>query len=194
MLIGLTGGIGSGKSTVADLFGELGAVVIKADDLAREVIAEGGRAHAAVLAHFGTDIVDVAGKIDRQKLAELVFNNPEELRTLEQITHPAVQAELRARLDSQPDDAIVIYEIPLLIEKNLFNKFDKTIAVLADLDLRKSRAINRGVLEADFLARVENQTDDETREKSVDFVIRNNGELGELRSQVKDIFEKLNHG
>ena len=118
MLIGLTGGIGSGKSTVADLFGELGAVVIKADDLAREVVAKGGRAHAAVLAHFGTEIVGTTGEVDRAKLAAIVFNDPEELKVLENLTHPAVQAELKARLDSQPDDAIVIYEIPLLIEKN----------------------------------------------------------------------------
>lgn len=194
MLVGLTGGIGSGKSTVADLFGELGAVVIKADDLAREVIAEGGRAHAAVLAHFGPDIVGTDGQIDRTKLAELVFNDPEELKVLENITHPAVQAELRARLDSQPDDAIVIYEIPVLIEKNLFDKFDQTIAVIADIDLRKERVIQRGISADDFKARVANQTTDETRRSSVDYVITNNGEVNDLKQQVKDIYVKLSHG
>lgn len=194
MLIGLTGGIGSGKSTVAQFFADLGAVVIKADDLAREVVAEGGRAHAAVLAHFGSEIIGFDGKVDRAKLAQIVFNDPEELKTLEHITHPAVQAELRARLDSQPDDAIIVYEIPLLIEKNLFEKFDKTIAVISDLSLREARAIDRGVSAEDFAARVANQTTDVEREKLTDFTIYNNGDLKDLKQEVAKVFAELTDG
>ena len=191
MLVALTGGIASGKSTVAQLFKEHGAVVIKADDLAKEVVDVGGRAHAAVLADFGPQIINQQGEIDRSKLAQIVFNNPQELKTLEQITHPAVQAELADRIASWPKDSVVIYEVPLLIEKNLFSKFDKSIAVIADLDLRKERAIARGVMDTDFDARVENQTTDELREQLVDYTILNNGSLSQLAKQVDDIWAKL---
>lgn len=191
MLVALTGGIASGKSTVAQLFSEHGAIVIKADDLAKEVVDAGGRAHAAVLAHFGPEIVNPQGAIDRSKLARIVFNNPQELKTLEQITHPAVQAELADRIAALPKDSVVIYEVPLLIEKNLFGKFDKSIAVIADLGLRKERAIARGVMDTDFDARVENQTTDELREQLVDHTIYNNGSLSQLAKQVDDIWAKL---
>jgi dephospho-CoA kinase len=191
VLVALTGGIASGKSTVAQLFREHGAVVIKADDLAKEVVDAGGRAHSAVLAHFGPQIINPQGQIDRSKLAQIVFNNPEELKTLEQITHPAVQLELADRISVLPKDSIVIYEIPLLIEKNLFSKFDKSIAVIADLDLRKERAIARGVMDTDFDSRVENQTTDELREQLVDYMIYNNGSLSQLAKQVDDIWTKL---
>lgn len=191
MLVALTGGIASGKSTVADLFAVRGAVVIKADDLAKEVVDVGGRAHAAVLAHFGPDIISPQGVIDRSKLAQIVFSNPSELKTLEQITHPAVQAELADRLAKLPKESIVIYEVPLLIEKNLFGKFDKSIAVIADLDLRKERAIARGVMDTDFDARVDNQTTDELREELVDYTIYNNGTLSQLAKQVDDIWATL---
>ena len=187
----LTGGIASGKSTVANLFAKKGAVVIKADDLARQVVEVGGSAHAAVLAHFGPSIIDADGKIDRTKLAQVVFNNPQELKTLEQITHPAVQAELAKRISQLGSDAIVIYELPLLIEKDLFNKFDKSIAVIADLELRKERAIARGVMDTDFDARVETQTTDELREQLVDITIYNNGTLSQLAEQVDSAWLKL---
>ena len=191
MLVALTGGIASGKSTVAKLFADHGALVIKADDLAREVVETGGRAHAAVLAHFGPGIINPQGEIDRSKLAQIVFNNPQELKTLEQITHPAVQSELADRIAQLPEAAIVIYEVPLLIEKNLSGKFDKSIAVISDLGLRKERAIARGVMDADFDARVENQTSDELREELVDYTIYNNGTLSQLAKQVDDIWAKL---
>lgn len=191
MLVALTGGIASGKSTVADLFAKKGAIVIKADDLARQVVQVGGRAHAAVLAHFGPSIVDAAGNIDRAKLAQVVFNDSQELKTLEQITHPAVQAELAERVAKLNADAIVIYELPLLIEKDLFAKFDKTIAVIADLKVRKERAIQRGVMDTDFDARVDNQTTDELREKLVDITIYNNGTLSQLAEQVDSAWVKL---
>ena len=191
VLIALTGGIASGKSTVAQMFAELGAVVIRADDLAREVISHGGRAHAAVLAHFGDAIVDPAGQIDRAKLAQIVFSNPEELHILETITHPAVQAELASRLSELSPEQKVIYEIPLLIEKQLFGKFDKSIAVIADLDIRAKRATDRGLSNDDFYARVEAQTTDDQRKELVDFVIYNNSDLAALAQQVREIWGKL---
>lgn len=191
MLVALTGGIASGKSTVAQLFAQHGAVVIRADDLAREVVAKGGRAYDQVVAHFGNQILTADGQVDRTKLAAIVFNEPSELTALEEITHPAVQAQLASRMADIDSRQIVIYEVPLLIEKNLFNKFDKSIAVIADLELRAQRAQDRGLDPADFYARVENQTSDEQRRKSVDIVIENNGDLSQLAQQVDQAWQQL---
>ena len=191
MLVALTGGIASGKSTVADLFAQHGAVVIRADDLAREVVAKGGRAYDEVVAHFGNQILTDDGQVDRAKLAAIVFSDPSELRALEEITHPAVQAQLANQIADQDPNQIVIYEVPLLIEKNLFNKFDKSIAVIADLELRAQRAEERGYDPADFYARVENQTTDEQRRESVDIVIHNNGSLSQLAQQVDQAWQQL---
>ena len=191
MLVALTGGIASGKSTVAQLFAQHGAVVIRADDLAREVVAKGGRAYDQVVAHFGNQILTADGQVDRTKLAAIVFNEPSELTALEEITHPAVQAQLAIRMADIDSRQIVIYEVPLLIEKNLFNKFDKSIAVIADLELRAQRAQERGLDPADFYARVENQTSDEQRRKSVDIVIENNGDLSQLAQQVDRAWQQL---
>lgn len=191
MLVALTGGIASGKTTVAQLFADHGAVVIKADDLARQVVAKGGLAHDAVVQKFGAQILDPVGEVDRQKLAQLVFNNPDQLRALEEITHPAVQAQLAEQIKDLPADQIVIYEVPLLIEKNLFAKFDKSIAVIAELDLRQQRASQRGFSPTDFYARVENQTTDQQRVELVDIVIYNNGTLSQLAQQVDNAWQQL---
>lgn len=191
MLVALTGGIGSGKSTVADLFAKHGAIVIKADELAREVTTRGGRAFDSVLEKFGTSILNSEKEIDRKKLATLVFNDPEQLAELEKITHPAVQAELADRVAKLDPDAIVIYEIPLLIEKGLFAKFDKSISVISDLELRRERTINRGLTSADFDARVKNQTTDEKRIAQTQIVIYNNGSMDELAEQVESAWRQL---
>jgi dephospho-CoA kinase len=191
VLVALTGGIASGKTTVAKLFADHGAVVIKADDLAREVLLPTGRAFNAVKAKFGEEVVNALGEIDRTKLADIVFRDSAKLRILEEITHPAVQAELADRLQNLDSDQIVIYEVPLLIEKNLFAKFDKSIAVIADLELREQRAKERGFSQTDFYARVENQTSDEQRAELVDFVIYNNGSLADLTQQVEQLWAKL---
>lgn len=191
MLVALTGGIASGKTTVAQLFAKKGAVVIKADDLARQVVAKGGRAHNQVVAKFGPQILNADGEINRQFLADLVFANPEQLRILEELTHPAVQAELADQISDLPPTQLVIYEIPLLIEKNLINRFDKSIAVIADLEIRENRAVERGLSPTDFYARVENQTTDEQRMALVDIVIFNNGSLSQLAQQVDEAFAKL---
>ena len=191
VLVALTGGIGSGKSTVADLFAKHGAVVFHADELAREVVANGGSAHTAVVDHFGKKILDASGKLDRSKLAEIVFNDPTELKILELITHPAIQLKLANRIKELPPQTVVIYEIPLLIEKMLFEKFDKSIAVISELELRRSRAINRGISAEDFENRIQFQTNDSEREKLVDIVIYNNGNMTELAKQVDQAWLQL---
>lgn len=191
VLVALTGGIGSGKSTVAELFAKHGAVVIKADDLAREVVSPTGRAFNEVVEHFGKDILDASGQVDRQKLADLVFSDSAKLSELENITHPAVQAELASRMANLDPTKIVIYELPLLIEKDLFNKFDKTIAVISNLGLRRERTVKRGLTETDFDARVRRQTTDENRIALTDLVIYNNGSLADLAQEVDRAWQQL---
>lgn len=191
MLVALTGGIGSGKSTVASLFADHGAIIVKADDLAKEVLTKGSPEFEKVLAEFGNQILASTGEIDRKLLAKIVFSDQEKLEKLEQITHPAVQAKLANIVKENSKESIIIYEIPLLIEKNLFSKFDKSIAVIADLQLREDRAGNRGIAAIDFQARLTNQTSDDLREKSVDLVIYNNGNLAQLAQEVDQAWLKL---
>jgi dephospho-CoA kinase len=144
-----------------------------------------------VVAHFGEKILDASGKLDRSKLAEIVFNDPTELKILELITHPAIQLELANRIKELPPQTVVIYEIPLLIEKMLFEKFDKSIAVISELELRRNRAIDRGLTEEDFENRIRFQTNDSEREKLVDIVIYNNGNMTELAKQVDQAWLQL---
>jgi dephospho-CoA kinase len=191
VLVALTGGIGSGKSTVASLFADHGAIIVKADDLAKEVLTKGSPEFEKVLAEFGNQILASTGEIDRKLLAKIVFSDQEKLEKLEQITHPAVQAKLANIVKENSKESIIIYEIPLLIEKNLFSKFDKSIAVIADLQLREDRAGNRGIAAIDFQARLTNQTSDDLREKSVDLVIYNNGNLAQLAQEVDQAWLKL---
>jgi dephospho-CoA kinase len=119
LIVGLTGGIGSGKSTVSAMLADRGAVVIDVDSLGREVIAPGGRAEAAVLAAFGPDIADDVGGIDRAALARAVFGRPDMLAQLTAISHPAINAELATQLDSLPADAVVVLDMAILVESNL---------------------------------------------------------------------------
>ena len=191
MLVALTGGIGSGKSTVASMFAEHGAIIVKADDLAKEVLTKGSPQFDLVLAEFGEQILTSTAEIDRSLLAKIVFNDQEKLNKLEQITHPAVQAKLANIVKENSEDSVIIYEIPLLIEKNLISRFDKSIAVIANQQLREDRAGNRGISPTDFQSRLAKQTSDELREKAVDLVIYNNGNLAELAQEVDQAWLKL---
>lgn len=184
MYVGLSGGIGSGKSTVAKMLAELGAVVIDADAIAKEVLEPGQIGYENVLLHFGNEVLDPSGNIDRKKLANLVFNNESQLAKLEGIVHPAVIARVAQIRESLPHDAVVIYDTPLLFEKNLQSQFDKVIIVVSDLELRKARLVERGLSIQDVEARIANQATDDEKVAVADVVIVNNGSLPDLRDQV----------
>ena len=191
MYIGLSGGIGSGKSTVAKMFGELGAVIIDADAIAREVLEPGQVGYESVLQAFGDSVLDKSGNIDRKKLAEIVFQDQSQLAALESIVHPAVIARVAQIRESLPDSAVVIYDTPLLVEKQLQNQFDKVVIVTADESVRKERLLHRGLERLDIDARIANQATDSQRAQVADFVIINNESIDQLRDNVSQVWQRF---
>lgn len=191
MYLGLSGGIGSGKSTVAKIFADLGAVVIDADAIAKEVLEPGQVGYENVLLGFGETLLDTFGNIDRKILASLVFQDAEKLLKLESIVHPAVIARVSEIRESLPDTSIVVYDTPLLVEKQLQDQFDKVLIVSADEDIRKERLVQRGLDLADIEARMANQVTDIQRTAVADFVIVNNGSMKELQEQVAKVWQQL---
>jgi dephospho-CoA kinase len=189
--LGLSGGIGSGKSTVAKILSELGAVVIDADAIAKEVLEPGQLGYENVLLAFGESVLDASGNIDRKKLANLVFQDAEKLLMLESIVHPAVIARVSDIRESLPETSIVVYDTPLLVEKQLQDQFDKVLIVSADEDIRKARLVQRGLDLADIEARMANQATDLQRSAVANFVIINNGSTKELREEVAKVWQQL---
>ena len=190
-VIALTGGIGSGKSLVANYFFSLGAEVIDADQLARQAIERGSEGFDEVLTAFGDGILK-DGDIDRRALGELIFSDPDKRKLLEGIIHPRVQQALADARKSLVDDQILIYEIPLLVETNAASKFDLVITVEAPLDTRIDRLKKRGLLQSEIEKRIANQVTPEARKAVANIVIENNGSKEELLRKVETIWEELN--
>ena len=188
LVVGLTGGIGAGKSTVAQFFAELGALVIDADQLARMAIERGSDGFADVMLRFGDEII-VNGDIDRKKLAEIVFSDPEARRDLEAIIHPRVQALFAEAVADLDIDDILIYEIPLLVETGAAAKFDYIITVESDIKLRKARLLKKGLYISQIEKRMASQATPEAREAIADKVIRNDGDEDSLLRQVENLWE-----
>jgi dephospho-CoA kinase len=191
MFVGLTGGIGSGKSTVAAMFEELGAHIIYADELAREAIAPGTSGFDAVVARFGPEIVHDDGRIDRKLLAASVFGQPENMVDLEAIIHPRVAAALSALREAIDPSKVVIYEIPLLVELEMADRFDKVVVVLAPAVDRIVRLKSRGLDDEDILERMGQQASDEERRSVADFIIDNAGNREFLEKQVQQVWAQL---
>ncbi len=189
--LGLSGGIGSGKSTVAKILTDLGAVVIDADVIAREVLLPGTSGYASAVTAFGTGFLDDEGNIDRKSLAKLVFENPIELAKLEAIVHPAVIARVTEIRNSLPESAVVVYDTPLMFEKQLQSQFDKVLMVVSDKKLRRTRLVERGLDFGDIDARMANQATDEQRISIADFVIENNGTHEQLLDQVAKVWNQI---
>ena len=185
--VALTGGIGSGKSTVAEFLDELGAYVIDSDQLARDVVERGTPGYEAVLAAFGDGIL-TDGEIDRAKLAEIVFKDAAARATLESIIHPLVRDAAEKMVKILPVDAVVINQIPLLVETDGAKRFDFVITVSADEDIRRRRLIERGMKEYEITKRLAAQVNDAAREAIAHSVIRNNGSIDELRQVVEELW------
>ena len=185
--VALTGGIGSGKSTVAEFLDELGAYVIDSDQLAREVVERGTPGYEAVLAAFGDGIL-TDGEIDRVKLAEIVFKDSIARATLESIIHPLVRDAAEKMVKSLPSDAVVINQIPLLVETDGAKRFDFVITVSADEDVRRRRLVERGMKDYEITKRLAAQVNDAAREAIAHSVIRNSGSIEELRQAVESIW------
>jgi dephospho-CoA kinase len=187
-VIALTGGIGAGKSTVAQYFSELGANVVDADHLARIAIERGSEGFDEVIARFGESILS-NGDINRKALAEIVFSDPDSKRDLEAIVHPRVQKLFaQAIIDNEPAGNL-IYEIPLLVETDAANKFDFIVTVEADEELRIERLLARGMFITDIKARLANQAPSQARIDIADAVIVNDGDEDHLLRQVENLWE-----
>lgn len=186
LVFGLTGGIGSGKSTVSALLAEKGAVVIDADAIVHEVQAAGGSAFQPIVDHFGAGIVGPDGELDRPAIAAIVFNDPEQLAALNAIVHPIVGASIAERMAAEAEtDHVVILDVPLLVESGR-SDMAGVIVVDAPVEVAVQRAVARGGVEADVRARIARQASREERLAKADVVIDNSGSLDDLRRQVDD--------
>ncbi len=190
LVVGLTGGIGAGKSTVAELFARLGALVIDADQLARMAIERGSDGFADVMLRFGEEVI-VNGDIDRNKLAEIVFSDEQARKDLEAIVHPRVQALFAEAVADLDHDDILIYEIPLLVETGAAEKFDHVITVESEIELRKERLLKKGLYISQIEKRMASQASEEARTAVADSVIRNDGDEDSLLRQVENLWESV---
>jgi dephospho-CoA kinase len=191
MRVGLTGGVGSGKSTVARLLAGHGAVIIDADTVAREVVAPGTPGFAAVVGRFGDGVTRPDGYLDRSALAAIVFNDETARRDLNRIVHPLVGSRTAELAASAPPDAVVVHDIPLLVENGLAAGFDAVVVVEAAPTVRVERLRRRGVGEQDARARMAAQATDEQRRAVADEVIRNDEGLDALAAQVDALWQRL---
>ncbi len=187
-VIALTGGIGAGKSTVAQFFSELGANVIDADHLARVAIERGSEGFDEVVARFGEEIL-TNGDINRRALAEIVFSDAAAKSDLEAIIHPRVQQLFAQALLDNDAATNLVYEIPLLVETNAASKFDFIVPVEAEEDLRIERLLARGMFISDIKARLANQVPSQARIDIADVVIINDGDEDHLLRQVENLWE-----
>jgi dephospho-CoA kinase len=189
--VGLTGGVGSGKSTVAKLLAERGALIIDADAIAREVVEPGTPGFDAVVAAFGESIVGPDGRLDRPALAAIVFGAEARRAELNAIVHPLVGQRTLELAAAAPADAVVVYDVPLLAESNMAAGFDFVIVVEASVATRLARLWARGMAESDARERMAAQASDEQRRAVADVVIDNNGSLDELTARVADVWERV---
>jgi dephospho-CoA kinase len=194
LAVGLTGGIGAGKSTVAELLVGHGAKLVDADLIAREVVAPGGPAYQPLIDRFGPGIVDGDGTIDRPKVAALVFGHPDALADLNAITHPAIGTEMIARRDLHVGtDDIVVLDIPLLraIHREMLD-LAAVVVVDAPTELALERLVTRrGLARDDARARIESQPDRQTRLDGADLVVDNSGDQDHLRAEVDRVWQVL---
>jgi len=191
MKVGLTGGIGAGKSTVADLFSKRGAVVIRSDELARQVIEPETSGYEQVISRFGKEIVNAKGSIDRAKLAQLVFNDDVALKDLENIIHPLVRERTNKLMSAQTPETIIVNEIPLLLEKKMESLFDFLVIVISTENNRLERLSQKGLTEDQAKARIAKQVNDDARKAAADFLIVNDGSLDQLDTDVQKIWQTL---
>lgn len=192
LTVGLTGGIGAGKSEVSRLLVECGAVLIDADRIAREVVAPGTPGLTAVVEAFGEEILTEDGSLDRPRLGAIVFADKERLALLNSIVHPLVGARSRELEEAAAEDAVVVHDVPLLTENGLASLYDLVIVVDASTETQLERLVGRrGMSEEDARARMAAQATREQRRKIADIVIDNDVSLDELTRRVKDIGAEL---
>ena len=185
LIIGLTGGIGAGKSTVSNMLVARGAVLVDGDAIVREIQQPSGAAFDPIVERFGPGVVAADGTLDRPALAGVVFGDAEARARLDGIVHPLVRARAVELIGALPDDAVVVQDIPLLVETGQAGSFDLVLVVEAAVDVRVARLVGRGLAEADARARIAAQATDEQRRAVADVVLDNSGTPEELAAQVE---------
>lgn len=191
---GLTGGIGSGKSTVAGLLEEYGVPVVSADELSRVVVARGSEGLNAVVEAFGPEVVGETGELDRRRMAGIVFKDAERRRELEAILHPRIRDRFEQVLDAleKAGHEVTVYEVPLLFERNLQGEMKAVILVTAPLEDRIARVRARDdVTETEVRARIASQMDEDAKRRRADYIVENNGNLDELRREVEFLMSRF---
>lgn len=188
MNIGLTGGIATGKSSVSRYLVSIGAILIDADQIAREVMLPGHPVLAAVIERFGQAVLNEDGTLHRKKLGEIVFGNSAELKALNDITHPAIRQEMRERMrmfEQEQPDKLVVSDIPLLYESGLSEQFEQVMVVYVPAEIQLKRLMERdGISESDALSRLNAQMDIEEKKRRADIVIDNSGTMEETKAQI----------
>lgn len=188
-VVGLTGGIGSGKSTVASCFSECGATVIDADEISRELTQSDSPVLDELAQAFGADILNSQGQLNRSLLAERAFASRDLTETLNSIMHRKIREMALSRIQRQPDNAIVVYDMPLLVETGSENLCDLVVVVTAPMEQRISRLTAfRSMSPEDIQQRIAQQSPDSVRNQAADFIITNQGSLEDLYSQCKSVW------
>jgi len=193
--IGLTGGMGCGKSTVAKIIEDLGAIIIDADFLAREVVKPGEIAYLEIVDNFGAAILNPDKSLNRKKLSQIVFNDLDSLTFLNKTTHSQIhhlRDKILKDIYEKFPDSFVVYVVPLLFENNMQKYFQKTVLVSLDSDAQLSRLVNlRGFTKEDVLLRLKQQMPQKQKFLLADLIINNNNEIEETKNEVKKVFEIL---
>lgn len=194
MIIGLTGGIASGKSTVSNYLAELGAIIIDADKIAHEIMEKGKTAYWQVIEAFGREILAENGEIDRSRLGKIVFNNLEKKKILEEITHPQVIREMREKIEEyRAENKVIVLDVPLLFEAGLDIMVDETWVVYVDRETQLQRLIARdGLSYEEANKRIQAQMSLEKKRVLADFVINNKGNIEDLKRQVLLKWREIN--
>ncbi|ABD11001.1 dephospho-CoA kinase [Frankia sp. CcI156] len=189
--VGLTGGIGSGKSAVSACLAARGALLIDADQVARDVVAPGTPGLAAVLAEFGTELANADGGLDREALGRIVFADPAARGRLEAIVHPLIREETARRMGEVSPSGIAVHDIPLLVEVHAEGTYDVVLVVEAPRELRLHRLEGRGLPRDQALARMANQATDSQRRAAADIVVDNGGSLDDLDARIEEVWQDL---
>lgn len=190
MLIGLTGGIGAGKTTVARALAERGATILDADQIAREVVEPGTPTLIKLAETFGSDILNSDGSLNRAKLGELVFGNADHVELLNSIVHPAVRERTQQHFDTAGERDVLVYDVPLLIEAQLPYAFDLIVVAMAPESVRLDRLVNiRGMSPAEAQSRIDAQATDDQRREIADVLIDTGGSMEETYEQVEALWK-----
>ncbi len=194
LLVGLTGGIATGKSTVSKILRELGAVVLDADVLAREVVEPGQPALEAIVREFGPDVLTPEGRLDRKKVAAIVFTAPEKRKKLESFTHPAIRDRFLAHLaelEARGFDGLVVWDAPVMIEAGGHKAMDRLVVVITDAATQLARAVGRDGDRADVERRIANQMPLPEKAALADHVIDNSGDRAATEARTREVYAAL---